>query len=96
MRLTIVDIVFFISIGLVLFVVLWLLKGSPSLVSALVSVAIFFATSEFMLWRKYFEMDKNMTVSFSKMRNDIGNINSRLDSIDNRLGSIEGTLERFK
>ena len=82
MRLSALDIVFFIVLGLILFVALWLLNGSPTLESSLISISIFVFTSEFMLWRKVFAMDKNTAVSFTRLKNDVENIKVKLNDID--------------
>ena len=96
------DILFFIIIGLIVFVALWLLHGSPTLDSAVVSVGVFTATSELMLWRKYFDMDKKTAVSFVKMKNNVENLDKgqkemskKLDIMDEKLNSI-GKLIKSK
>ena len=86
MKLKIYDIVFFILIGLIIFIALWLLFGSPTLVVAFVFVAIFFASSELMIWRKIFEMDKNTAIGFMKVKNN-------LDFIKNKLCDIEELIK---
>src|SRR3989338_8690710 len=79
MKLKAEDIVFFIAIGLALFVLLWLLHGSPTLDSALMSIGTFIITSEVLLWRKYFQMDRGMVIGFSKVKNDFDKLNYKLD-----------------
>ncbi len=82
MKLKAEDIVFFFVIGLALFILLWLLHGSPTLDNALVSVGTLIITSEFLLWKKYFEIDKNVSVGFVKVRNDLEKINEKLINIE--------------
>ncbi|MBI2508062.1 hypothetical protein HYV89_03860 [Candidatus Woesearchaeota archaeon] len=85
MKLKAEDIVFFIVIGLALFVLLWLLHGSPTLDSALVSIGAFIITSEVLLWRKYFEIDKNVSIGFMKVKTDLDKIKEKLDDIESLL-----------
>ncbi len=90
MRLKFDDILFFIVIALIVFVALWLLKGSPTLDSAIVSVGVFVATSEILLWRKYFELDKKTAVSFERVRSDLREMNN---GINNKLSNIERLIK---
>ena len=100
MRLKAEDIVFFIAIGLALFVLLWLLRGSPTMDNALTSIGIFIITSEVLLWKKYFHMDKGMIVGFSKVKNDFDKLNYKLDMelkyIKDRLINIENLIKNKK
>ena len=100
MKLKAEDIVFFISIGLALFVLLWLLHGSPMLDNALISIGTFIITSEVLLWRKYFEMDRNMMVGFYKVKNDFDKLNYKLDVelkyIKDGLVNIENMIKNKK
>jgi len=73
------DIVFWILILAAIGVIVWLLSGSPTTESALVAIGLFIISSEIFLWKKYFEIDKNVTVSFVKLRSDI---NNRFDRIE--------------
>ena len=82
MKLKAEDIVFFIVIGLAIFVLLWLLHGSPTLSNALVSVGMFIITSEVLLWRKYFEIDKKISIGFVKVKTELEKINERLMNIE--------------
>ena len=61
---------------------LWLLKGSPTLENAVITIGLFIISSELMLWKKYFEIDKNTAVSFMRLKNDISNISKKLDGIE--------------
>ena len=87
MQLKVEDILFFIIIALMIFVALCLLKGSPTLMTAIISVALFAASSDLLLWRKLFEVDKNAAVAFTKLKSDIGNINNKLEDIKNLIKS---------
>ena len=81
------DIVFWILILAAIAVILWLLKGSPTLESALITIGLFIISSELMLWKKYFTLDKNAAVSFTKLRNDMSNINNKLENIKHLIKS---------
>jgi len=48
-----------------------LLSGSPVETNALISIAIFVATSELLLWKKIFGIDKDIAVSFTNLKRDI-------------------------
>jgi|SRR3989344_221369 len=100
MKLKAEDIVFFIAIGLALFVLLWLLHGSPTIDSALTSIGTFIITSEVLLWRKYFQMDRGMVIGFSKVKNDFDKLNYKLDMelkyIKDRLINIENLIKNKK
>jgi len=82
MKLKIEDIVFWILILATVAVILWLLKGSPTLENAVITIGLFIISSELMLWKKYFEIDKNTAVSFMRLKNDISNISKKLDGIE--------------
>ena len=82
MKLKIEDIVFWILILATVAVILWLLKGSPTLENTVITVGLFILGSELMLWRKYFEVDKNTAVGFVKVKSDLDKINSKLENIE--------------
>ncbi len=105
MKLKAEDIVFFIVIGLALFVLLWLLHGSPTLDNALISIGTFIITSEVLLWRKYFEIDKSVSNGFTKVKSDFEIMKSsmnhlgkgiriELDYIKEKLNKIEGLIKK--
>ncbi len=81
-KIKIEDIIFWILILIIVAIALWLLAGSPPEVNALVAIALFVATSELIIWKKLFavekntavdfaKLDKNVSISFIKLRNDI-------------------------
>ncbi len=76
------DIVFWVLILAAITVILWLLKGSPTLENAIITIGLFIISSELMLWRKHFEMDKSAAVSFIRLKNDITGIKDKLDDIE--------------
>ena len=71
MKIKIEDILIWILILGVIAVSLWLLSGSPVETNALISIAIFVATSELLLWKKIFGIDKDIAVSFTNLKRDI-------------------------
>ena len=102
-KLTIEDIVFFIIIGLIVFISLWLLIRSPTFNNAIISIGVFIATTEIFLWRKVFSIDKNTTVGFVKVKSDIDklriemnnqfdNMEGRFDAMENRFDNMESKL----
>ena len=95
MRLTFEDIIFFIILGLIVFVALWLLHGSPTELGAIISVSLFVATSELFLWKKFFAIDKNTAVSFVNLNHDIQDLRRDQTTTHKKLDTIE-TLIRNK
>lgn len=79
------DIIFWIIIISIIAIALWLLSGSPPESDALITIALFMAASELLVWKKIFSMDKNTAISFVKLKNDM---NNRFNNIDNKLNEI--------
>ena len=63
------DIVFWILILTSVAILLWLLRGSPTLENTVITVGLFILGSELMLWRKYFEVDKNTAINLTNNLN---------------------------
>lgn len=82
MGIKIEDIVFFAILSAVLAIAFWLLHGSPALENALVSFVVLIIMAEFMIWKKYFEVDKKSAVTFTKLRSSVESINSRLKNLE--------------
>lgn len=76
MKLKLEDIIFWAIIIGIIIVSVWLLYGSPPEVNALITIAIFAATSELLIWKKIFSTDKNTAVSFVNLKRDINKIKS--------------------
>ena len=76
------DIIFWMLIIAALAVILWVLHGSPTAESALVSIGIFFLSSELFLWRKYFDLDKKIAVNFIDIKSDIKEIRNNLNNLE--------------
>ena len=79
------DIIFWLLIIGIIAVAIWMLHGSPTETNALISLAIFVAGSEILLWKALFSMDKRTAIGFERTKNDINNkfmkINSQLNEI---------------
>ncbi|MDO8517360.1 MAG: hypothetical protein Q7S33_04525 [Nanoarchaeota archaeon] len=73
------DIIFWIIICLIVGVALWKLVGSPTDTTALISITLFVAGSEIILWKALFNIDKKTEIGFIKMKND--NTNNRQKTI---------------
>ncbi len=75
------DVAFWIIILLIIAIALWLLSGSPPTDSALISVALFVAASEILLWRAMFSNDKRTEIGFIKLKNDLDKKHNELKSL---------------
>jgi len=87
------DIIFWLLIIGIIAVALWLLHGSPPETNALITIAIFVATSELLLWKALFSIDKKTAIGFEKMKNDLKNFRS---DIGNKLSNINNNLNEIK
>ena len=76
------DIIFWILILAAVGVAVWLLVGSPTIEQGLLMITIFIATSEILLWKTLFLIDKKTAISFEKVK-------SRFDKIDYQLNEIK-------
>ena len=74
------SILFWIAITLTIIVALWLLHGSPTETGSIIAVALFTATSEVLIWRYMFNLDKNVSISFIKMKNEMNTSFIRIES----------------
>ena len=99
---TIEDIIFWIFILIIIGTALWLLKGSPPEIDAIITIGIAVAGSELLIWKKIFsvekdfnreisKIDKSITISFMKMKNDLDKMNS---VINNKLNIINNKLKK--
>lgn len=75
------DIAFWIIILILIGLAFWLFKGSPTTENAIISLIVFFVSSEMILWRKMFEIDKNTAVSFVRLKEEIKYMNNNLNEI---------------
>ncbi len=103
-KIKIEDVLFWIFIAIIVGTALWLLRGSLQEISAIITIALGVAGSELLIWKKIFsmekdsnscilKMDKNTSVSFMKLKNDIDKnnitINNKLDNLNNKLSVIK-------
>jgi len=63
-----IDILFWILIIVGIGIILWYLFGSPDITSALIAVILFFTGSELLLWRKIFELEKDLKVEIELLK----------------------------
>ncbi len=98
MKYKIEDIAFWTFLLAAFAIVLWLLHGSPTLEDALLTLTALIIGSEFMLWKKYYEVDKNTAIAFSHVRNDITNLGKDMkqqyQKLSHSVHRIETLLER--
>jgi len=78
MKIKIEDIIFWIIILLIIAAALWLLSGSPPETDALISIALFVAASELLIWKKLFDIDKRTAISFEKVKSELKDIKNKL------------------
>lgn len=76
------DIIFWILILASIGVAIWLFVGSPTIEQGLLMITIFIATSEILLWKNMFSIDKRTAIGFEKVK-------SRFDKIDYQLKEIK-------
>lgn len=100
------DIVFWILIFATIAVILWKLFGSPSDIATIITIGIFIISSEALIWKYVFNLDKKTAVEFMKVKNifttvkhDIEKIkiemNNRFDKMDNRFDIIDNKLDKL-
>ena len=77
------DILFWILILAALGIAIWLVFGSPTIETGLLMIVIFIASSEIMLWRTLFNIDKRTSIGFIKAKNDLNIIKKDLTDIKN-------------
>lgn len=85
----ITDIVFWLLILAVIGIALWMLFGSPTLEVGLVSISLFVAGSEILLWRALFSVGKRTAIGFEKVK-------FGFERVDNRLKNIEKDVNEIK
>ncbi len=97
-KITIEDIIFWIFILIIIGTALWLLHGSPPESSAIITVALAFAGSELLIWKKIFLIEKRTTIGFMKMKHEFDKnnlmINNRFDKIEDKLNIINNKLKK--
>jgi uncharacterized membrane protein len=63
-----IDILFWALIVIGVGIIIWYLFGSPDITSALIAVILFFAGSELLLWRKIFELERDLKVEIELLK----------------------------
>jgi len=96
MRLKADDIAFWILILATIAVILWLLRGSPTLENGVITIGLFLVSMIILLYKKYFEIDKNTTISFMKVKNEFMEVKNRLGTIDNKLSNLGNLIKSKK
>ncbi len=86
------DIVFWILILAIIAIAVWLLFGSPTLEAGLISVALFVAGSEILLWKAFFALDKRTAIGFERVRGNTEITKSSVDSMNSKLDKIEDSI----
>ncbi len=87
------DVLFWILIAAVVSITLWLLSGSPPETNWLISIILFVAVSELLIWRYYFRLNKKTSVGFMKVKYDLEDLRKDLS---NRLDNIENLIKNKK
>lgn len=90
------DIVFWILILTVIAVAIWLAFSSPDFENSLLMLIIFVASSEILLWRALFSVDKRTSIGFEKVNSDIGEIKNNVSWIKDKLMSIESSTKKIE
>lgn len=75
-------------------ILLWLLHGSPLTENALIGVGTLIISTQFILWKGLYEVDKKAAVSFTKFKSDIGHIKESMQEIKQRQERMEQKLDR--
>jgi len=81
------DIIFWILVLAAIGVAVWLIVGSPTVEQGLLMITIFIATSEILLWKTIFSIDKKTALGFEKVK-------SRFDKIDYQLNEIKSLITK--
>ena len=87
------DMVFWALMVAIVAIALWLLRGSPPTVDALITLALFVVASELLIWKTIFRIDNRSTVGFMKVKHDIEKM--RIE-INNRFDILESKLDKGK
>lgn len=78
------DMIFWFVIIIITAIVIWKMFSLSIDNSTLMIILILIVMSEILLWKAVFNMDKNTAVGFIHIRNDISNINNKLDTLIRR------------
>lgn len=86
-------ILFWIFILAVIGIAIWMLFGSPTLEAGLISIGLFVAGSEILLWRNLFAVDKGAAVGFERVRSDFKIIKKDIKDIKDNIININKKLK---
>ncbi|MCX6748682.1 MAG: hypothetical protein NT076_03685, partial [Candidatus Pacearchaeota archaeon] len=87
------NILFWILIVLIVGIAIWKLISSPTDTAALISIALFVAGSEVLIWKSLFGIDKRTCLGFEKFKNDL---NSKFAKLDSKIEGIDTKLDSLK
>jgi len=79
-KIKIEDIVFWFFIIAIIAIAIWKLFGSPTDTASIITIALFVAGSELIIWKYIFNLEKKTAISFTKLRYEI---NKRFDNLEN-------------
>ncbi len=96
MKFKIEDVAFWIFLIGALAIIIWLLHGSPTLEQALVSLVVLLLSSEFLLWKKYYEVDKKSAVSFAIFKGDLIQIKNSIQEINQKQERFEIKIDEIR
>lgn len=90
------EIIFWILILVIIGIAIWLAFGSPGFETSLISIVIFVAISEILLWKFLFSYDKKTSLGFEKVKLEFKSMNNKLENIGNNINEIRDSLMRKK
>jgi len=93
-KIKIEDIVFWLLIIAIIAVALWLLRGSPTEISAIVAITVFVAASEILMWRNLFGINKRTAIGFERVKLHFDKIDKQLEGINNQLNEIKNLIKK--
>lgn len=89
------DLLFWILMALIVGVAIWKIIGSPTDTAALISLALFIAGSEILIWRAIFGIDKRTSIGFIRIKNELNNNRKDVTEIKTDIKEIKNiTLKR--
>ena len=74
MRIRFEDVLFWILILGIIGIVLWMLHGSPTDTGAIVGIGAFVATSEILIWKRIFRIEKDTSIGFVRVKSEFGDV----------------------
>ena len=80
MAVKIEDALFWILIAMIVGLAIWKLFGSPTDTAALVSITLFVATSEGLIWRILAKNDKKTCVGFERIKGEFKMVKKDIDN----------------